>query len=205
MRNSLVSRARAVAAARPRRTVGAAVGAGAVLFGLLAIPGATADDDTPASSSAASLAFGQNVAHSAPAPTSEEISKVRVTRNEVPVPAGGKAKVTVTVDSPEAGNVWVYLDRVHYGDMGPQWANGPLPGLKVTTNNKDCVFFTDPDNIGIGTAFKCPTPAGVSKVTFKAKVPAGTPAGSVAFFDAYHQVGSSMWNAGSFSGGFGVG
>ncbi len=203
MRNSLAHRARSVVTRRPRWTLGAAIGAGAVLFGVLAVPSAGAADDESSPETASSVRFpaSRRAGHAAPA--SDEISKVRVTRNEVPVKPGSKTKVTVTVDSPDAGHIWVYLDRVHVGDMGKQWANGPHPGLTAKPNKK-CVFFTDPKKIGIGTGFKCPTPKGHSEVVFTAKVPKNLPSGSVAFFDAYHQICSSMWNAGSFSGGFGV-
>ncbi|QKW52880.1 ML domain-containing protein [Streptomyces buecherae] len=203
MRNSLAHRARSVVTRRPRRTLGAAIGAGAVLFGVLAVPSAGAADEKSSPETASSVRFPASPRAGHAAPASDEISKVRVTRNEVPVKPGSKTKVTVTVDSPEAGHIWVYLDRVHVGDMGKQWANGPHPGLTAKPDKK-CVFFTDPEKIGIGTGFKCPTPKGHSKVVFTAKVPKNLPSGSVAFFDAYHQIGSSMWNAGSFSGGFGV-
>ncbi|MFE6778683.1 hypothetical protein [Streptomyces sp. NPDC057702] len=203
MRDSLARRARSVVTRRPRRTLGAAIGAGAVLFGVLAVPSAGAADEDSSPKTAVSARFPASPRAGQAAPASEEISTVRVTRNEVPVKPGSRTRVTVTVDSPEAGHIWVYLDRVHVGDMGPQWANGPHPGLTAKPDKK-CVSFTDPKNIGIGTGFKCPTPKGHSKVVFTAKVPRNLPSGSVAFFDAYHQVGSSMWNAGSFSGGFGV-
>lgn len=206
----LARRLRTAPAERPRPRLGALVGAGALLLGLVALPGGSRATSGPAGPSSGPVAEtfldSPRAARTTPVRSATDVprSRVRVTRKAEPVPPGSRTTITVRVEAPDPGHLWIYLDRTEEGRFGHQWANGPLPGLTASID-QDCDSFTDPERIGTGTGFRCATPAGSWTANLRVEVPVDTRPGAVAYFDAYHQMGSTLWNAGGMSGGFVVG